>query len=72
MTSRFPNRQFRNVVRVLHIAVGVSLILLVYSPLGERSAFVAFNQFVAVPLVTLSGLALWQQPKLTAWLKGRK
>ncbi len=56
---------------MLHVAVGVSLILLVYSPLGESAAFVAFNQFVAIPLVTLSGLTLWQQPKLTAWLKKR-
>lgn len=72
MKSQFSNRQFRKLVRVLHIAVGVSLILVVYSPLGKSPTFVTFNQFVAVPLVSLSGLALWQQPKLTAWLKGRK
>lgn len=69
MKQQFPNRQFRKFVRVMHITVGVSLILLVYSPLGESSAFVAFNQFVAIPLVSLSGLALWQQPKLTTWLR---
>lgn len=71
MGPQVGNRQLRNVVRALHIAVGVSLILLVYSPLGDSAAFVAFNQFVAIPLVTLSGLALWQQPKLMAWLKRR-
>ena len=69
MKLQVGNRQLRNVVRVLHIAVGISLILLVYSPLGESAAFIAFNQFIAIPLVTLSGLALWQQPKLTAWLR---
>lgn len=71
MGLQVANRQLRNFVRVLHVAVGVSLILLVYSPLGGNSAFVAFNQFVAIPLVTLSGLTLWQQPKLTAWYKRR-
>jgi len=69
MRAQVANRQLRGLVRVLHVAVGVSLILLVYSPLAESAAFVAFNRFAAVPLVTLSGLVLWQQPKLTAWLR---
>lgn len=63
------NRRFRQVVRWLHVGVGVMLILFVYSPLGEVSWYALSVQVFAIPLVSLSGIALWQQPKLSAWRK---
>jgi thiosulfate reductase cytochrome b subunit len=66
------NRGLRQTVRWVHLIVGVMLILFVYSPLREVSLYALVLQVFAVPLVTLSGLALWQQPKLSAWLSRRQ
>lgn len=65
------NKRLRGTVRWLHLIVGVMLIVFVYSPLREVSWYALTVQAVAVPLVTLLGLALWQQPKLSAWFKGK-
>ncbi len=64
-------KRLRQVVRSAHIAVGVMLGFFVYSPLREAGWYVLTVQALAVPLILLSGLALWQQPKLSSWLKRR-
>ena len=65
------NKRFRQVVRWLHVTVGVMLILFVYSPLSDVGWYTLVVQALAIPLVSLSGIALWQQPKLSAWRKRR-
>ncbi len=65
------NKRLRQTVRYLHIAVGIMLILFVYSPLSDVSWYVLTVQVLAIPLVSLSGIALWQQPKLSLRLKRR-
>lgn len=66
------NKRFRQMMRYLHVTVGVMLIVYIYSPLGEVSWYALLVQVVAIPLVSLSGIALWQQPKLSSWRKGRQ
>lgn len=65
------NKDFRKMVRYLHVAVGIMLILFVYSPLGDVGWYALTVQVLAIPLVSLSGVALWQQPKLSAWRRRR-
>ena len=65
------NKRLRQSLRWLHLIVGVLLIVFVYSPLREVTWYALLMQTLAIPLVSLSGLALWQQPKLSAWLKRR-
>ena len=65
------NKRLRQTLRWLHLTVGVMLIVFVYSPLREVAWYALSVQALAIPLVSLSGLALWQQPKLSAWLKRR-
>ena len=66
------NKGFRKTLRWLHIAVGVMLILFVYSPLSGVSWYALTVQIIAIPLVGLSGMALWQQSKLNLWVKRRQ
>ena len=63
------NKRFRQTLRWLHIIVGVMLIAYVYSPLGEVTWYALLVQAPALPLATLSGLALRQQPELSARFK---
>lgn len=63
------DKDFRKTVGYLHVAVGVMLILFVYSPLSDVGWYALTVQVLAIPLVSLSGIALWQQPKLNARLK---
>lgn len=65
------NKRLRQTVRSAHLALGMMLGFFVYSPLREVGWYVLTVQALAVPLVILSGLALWQQPKLSSWLKRR-
>ena len=65
------SKNFRKMVRYLHVTVGVMLILFVYSPLSDVGWYTLVVQALAIPLVSLSGIALWQQPKLSAWRKRR-
>ena len=66
------NKRLRRANRWLHLFVGIMLIVYIYSPLGEVSWYALAVQALAIPLVVLSGVALWQQPRLSAWLKRRR
>jgi hypothetical protein len=60
-------KQFRSLMRLIHL-VGSALIgTFIYSPWGGEAWFVALMQFGVIPLLGLSGLAMWQQ----AWLLKR-
>jgi hypothetical protein len=41
----------------------------VYSPWSSNPAFSGFIMWVAIPLLTLSGLCMWKQGKIMALLK---
>ncbi len=58
------NKQFRQIVRFGHIVEGVLIAIYIYSPLSSNPAFDALIKFVILPLIVLSGLALWQQPRV--------
>ena len=58
------NRRFRLLVRAAHIAEGVMLALYVYTPLHENALFAGLIAYLVLPALVLSGLALWQQPRL--------
>lgn len=68
MNKTLSNRKIRQLARGVHLIVGVSLILYFYSPLGGSVNFKHYLTIIAIPLVSLSGLVLWQQSKLIKWL----
>ena len=65
------NKTLRQVTRLVHTLAGISFPLLVYSPLGDSSAFLTFNRVLLVPTVVLSGVLMWQPPRVSKWLKAR-
>jgi hypothetical protein len=64
------NKRFRNVTRIFHIIAGSMIAALVYSSaLKESDVYLALMQFVIMPGLIISGVALWQQPKIMKFLR---
>lgn len=58
------NAQIRKTVRIVHLAVAIFMAVLIYSPLRLDNTFVAIVQFIVVPFAVISGIILWQQPRV--------
>jgi hypothetical protein len=58
------NKQLRNIVRIAHIIEGVFIGLFVYSPLRTDETYLAMMQFVILPAIIISGVFMWQQPRI--------
>ena len=59
------NKQLRNILRVVHLIAGVMLIAFVFSDaLRESASYLALIR-VVIPIVALSGIAMWQQASLS-------
>ncbi|CAN5326960.1 hypothetical protein BH20ACT8_BH20ACT8_21030 [soil metagenome] len=57
-------RTVRTAQRIAHLAAGVTLLAYFYGPLrGDQALRVAVT-VVALPLLVLSGVAMWQAPRL--------
>ncbi|PMJ90761.1 hypothetical protein [Vibrio sp. 10N.261.55.A7] len=65
-------QQLRLTLRWIHIIgallVGASL----YSPLKDNALFMATTLYFLVPLVAMTGVAMWKQGKLTKLFKRRQ
>jgi|LakMenEpi03Aug12_release.lakeMendotaPanAssembly.Ray.scaffolds.fasta_scaffold1658487_2 hypothetical protein len=64
------NKQFRNIARIAHLIQGVFIALFVYSPLRTDDTYLAIMQFVILPSIIISGMSLWQQPRIMKLLRG--
>jgi thiosulfate reductase cytochrome b subunit len=66
------NKQLRNVVRLVHLAIAVIIAAFVYSPLRLNDTFTAIIQLIVIPVLIVSGIVMWQQPLVIKWLnRGR-
>ncbi|MBL8095259.1 MAG: hypothetical protein JNL73_13910 [Anaerolineales bacterium] len=66
------NKQLRNVVRLVHLAIAVLIGAFAYSPLRLNDTFAAIVQLIVVPVLIVSGIVMWQQPLVIKWLnRGR-
>lgn len=63
------NKQLRVNLRWTHIIIAVFIGVMLYSPLGTNDAYLALMRFGVFPLLALTGVAMWQQPKLGKLLK---
>lgn len=65
------NKVLRQVLRWSHLVIGGLMVAFVYSAaLRESAVFVGLMQFVVVPVVVVSGVAMWQQPLVGKLLRG--
>lgn len=58
------NKQIRNITRISHIVEGAFIGAFVYSPLRTDDTYLAIMQFVILPAIIISGIFLWQQPRI--------
>ena len=64
--------QERIFIRTLHLVLSIPIIGFIYGPVAHIPPAATFTRFVAVPLVIISGLWLWQKPRILRWLRRRK
>ena len=58
------NKQLRSIIRAVHLLVSVLLLALVYSDtLRQSEGFITLVR-VALPVIVLSGIAMWQQASI--------
>jgi tRNA-Thr(GGU) m(6)t(6)A37 methyltransferase TsaA len=64
--------QGRTFIRTLHLVLSIPIIGFIYGPVAHIPTAAMFTRFVAVPLVVISGIWMWQKPRILRWLRGRK
>jgi len=67
------NKNLRNGIRIIHLIAGASLGLYFYSPIiaGDVTLRLII-QFVTLPSILLTGIALWQQAYLNKLLNRKR
>jgi hypothetical protein len=63
------NKTLRVTMRWIHIFGSALIGTFVYSPLRSDARFTALMQFVVIPVLLLTGIGMWQQPRLNRLLK---
>lgn len=64
------NKQLRNLTRIIHLITAVLIGLAIYSPLRADPTFMLLSQVLIIPVLTISGVVMWQQPKIMKLLRG--
>jgi hypothetical protein len=59
----------RKIIRRLHLVLSIPVIGYIYGPVAKIPPAVAFTRFVAMPLIIVSGLWLWQGHRIKAALR---
>jgi hypothetical protein len=59
----------RSIIRALHLILSVPIIGFIYGPVAHIAPAAQLTRFVAVPVVLLSGLWMWQKPRLMRWAR---
>lgn len=67
-----PNKTVRTLLRWTHLLVGFLIGVFVYTPARESEAFVLFMQAAVVPVVTLTGVWMWQQARIRRLYRRRR
>jgi len=65
------NKQMRQIVRLLHLVSSFALGAFIYGPWGAGSTLEGLIQFLVFPALAVTGLVLWQQPRLAKLRRGR-
>jgi hypothetical protein len=69
--QRFSNKQMRDVERLAHLASALLVAAVVYAPWSDSAVATGVVRFVVFPVLTGSGIAMWQLPRLRRWLRLR-
>jgi thiosulfate reductase cytochrome b subunit len=61
---KLSNKRVRDLQRAVHLLGGLLVMASIYPPLAGRSMLDALVQFVVIPVLVVTGLAMWQAPRL--------
>ena len=62
------NKNLRHVIRIIHLIAAATLGIYFYSPIAGDLTLRLIIQFVTLPSIVLTGIALWQQAYLNKLL----
>jgi len=62
------NKTLRTVLRAIHLVIGALVVVYIYTPLGSVEWFGSLVR-ISIPILTITGLSMWQMPSLTKILK---
>jgi hypothetical protein len=62
------NKNLRKVIRIIHLIAAVAFGMYFYSPIAGDETLRLIIQFVTLPSIVLTGIALWQQAYLNKLL----
>jgi hypothetical protein len=62
------NKNMRNLIRIIHLFAATTLGIYFYSPIAGDETLRIIIQFVTLPGIVLTGIALWQQAYLNKLL----
>ena len=62
------NKNLRNAIRIIHLIAAVAFGMYFYSPIAGDGTLRLIIQFVTLPSIVLTGIALWQQAYLSKLL----
>ena len=62
------NKNLRNAVRIIHLIAAAAFGMYFYSPIAGDETLKLIIQFITLPSIALTGLALWQQAYLNKLL----
>ena len=62
------NKNLRNIIRIIHLIAAATLGMYFYSPLAGDVTLRLVIQYVTLPSIVLTGIALWQQAYLNKLL----
>ena len=54
----------RSILRWVHIIFGLPILGFIYGPPEEVQQYAPYFRFIFVPVLVLSGLLMWQGPRL--------
>lgn len=60
-----PAKKRRGIQRMAHLVASVMLLAYLYTPLGENEVFGVMLRVMVVPVIAVSGLLMWQWPRLS-------
>ena len=66
------NKNLRSAIRISHLLAAATLGMYFYSPIAGDETLRSIIQFVTLPSILLTGIALWQQASLNKLLNRNK
>jgi hypothetical protein len=66
---KFSNAKLRTWLRAFHLAGMIPMGLVIYAALDQPGVLLNVVRFAVFPGFVMTGLIMWQMPRLSKWLK---